>query len=244
MRIVCSTLALLLGAGLAPPAHASFVHLSEVFYDAVGSDADLVFVELYGSPGLSLELHELVGINGSNGAEGPVVALSGVVPADGFFVVADGDAGVTQVSEADLVLSFDFQNGPDSIVLRGPDGAVLDAVGYGDFADAVFAGEGAPAPDPPAGQSLARLFADVDTHDNARDFIALEQPSPGRGPVSVPEPTLALLIWPCLAFLLRSRALSTRTPRESVSASPQRAVGGASARISTRRRQLHAPAVR
>jgi len=212
MKIACSTLALLASASLAPPAHAGFVHLSEVYYDAVGADADLVFVELYGLPGYSLELHEVVGVNGANGAEGPVLALSGAIPADGFFVAADGEAGVTRVSDADLVLSFDFQNGPDSIVLRGPGGVVLDAVGYGDFADAVFAGEGAPAPDPPAGQSLARLFADVDTDDNSADFIALEQPTPGTGPVSVPEPTLALLVWPCLAFLLRSRWLSTRTP--------------------------------
>ena len=212
MRIACFALALLASASLASPAHAGFVHLSEVCYDAVGADADLVFVELFGSPGLSLELYEIVGINGSNGAEGPVLALSGVVPGDGFFVVADGDAGISQVPDSDLVLSFDFQNGPDSIVLRGPGGAVLDAVGYGDFAGAVFAGEGTPAPDPPAGQSLARLFADVDTDDNAADFIALEQPTPGSGPVSVPEPTLALLILPCLAVLLRSRVRCTRTP--------------------------------
>ena len=141
-----------------------------------------------------------------------MLTLSGVVPADGFFVVADGDAGISQVPDSDLVLSFDFQNGPDSIVLRGPGGAVLDAVGYGDFSGAVFAGEGMPAPDPPAGQSLARLFADVDTDDNAADFIALEQPTPGSGPLSVPEPAPALLIWPCLALLLRSRLRTSRTP--------------------------------
>ncbi len=58
-------------------------------------------------------------MNGSNGAVGPVLALSGAIPADGFFVVADdrGD-GASDVANVDLVLNFDFQNGPDSSVRR------------------------------------------------------------------------------------------------------------------------------
>ena len=66
-------------------------------------------------------------------------------------------------------LNFDFQNGPDSVVLRDALGTAVDALGYGIFAAGeVFAGEGSPAPDPAAGSSLARVFADVDTDDNAR----------------------------------------------------------------------------
>ena len=50
-------------------------------------------------------------MNGANGNLGPTVALSGTVPADGFFVVADdaGD-GSTLVANADLIANFDFQN--------------------------------------------------------------------------------------------------------------------------------------
>ena len=71
-----------------------------------------------------------------------------------------------------------------------PESSVLDALGYGVFAvGEVFAGEGAPAVDPAAGASLARRFADVDTGDNAADFIALAAPTPGSAPLSaVPEP--------------------------------------------------------
>ncbi len=48
---------------------------------------------------------------------------------------------------------------------------VLDALGYGDFApEEVFAGEGAAAPDAPAGSSLARRFANADSDDNLSDF--------------------------------------------------------------------------
>ncbi len=73
--------------------------------------------------------------------------------------------------------------------------SVLDAVGYGNFdAGEVFAGEGTPVVDPPAGWSLARLFADVDTDDNALDFIALEVPTPGSADVSVPEPGAGPLV--------------------------------------------------
>jgi len=179
------------------PGHARAVPLiSELLYDASGSDNGLSFVELYGSPGASLDGLVLEGVNGSNGAVGPVLVLSGGFPADGFFVVADdrGDGG-TDVAGADLVLNFDFQNGPDSVVLRSGV-AVLDAVGYGVFASGeVFAGEGSPAPDGPADSSLARHFADVDTDDNAADFGVLNAPTPGSGEFSpVPEPGAGALL--------------------------------------------------
>jgi hypothetical protein len=193
-RLVLSGLCLLtLGAPAASGALP--VLLSEVLYDAAGSDDGKVFVELYGPAGLDLAGYTLEGVNGADGSVGPLLALEGLVPSDGFFVVADEASGLTQVPEADLVLSFDFQNGPDSVVLRDPSGAPRDALGYGEFAAGqVFAGEGLPAPDPPAGQSLARRFADLDTDDNAADFLALEEPTPGSGPTLVPEPTPALLL--------------------------------------------------
>ncbi len=57
---------------------------------------------------------------------------------------------------------------------------VLDALGYGVFAAGeVIAGEGAPAVDPAAGQSVARRFANVDTNDNAADFLARQRRRPG-----------------------------------------------------------------
>ncbi len=80
-------------------------------------------------------------------------------------------------------------------MLRSGD-AVLDALGYGVFApDDVFAGSGNPAPDAPAGSSLARLFADVNSGDNFADFAVLATPTPGSAPLAgVPEPGTALLL--------------------------------------------------
>jgi len=193
-RVFQWTVTLLLA--VAPQGASASALISEVFYDAVGSDNGLSFVELYGTPGSSLDGMFLEGINGSNGAAGPTVALSGVFPEDGIWLLADdaGD-GTTSVAGAHLIANFDFQNGPDSIVLRTAD-AVLDAVGYGIFAvGEIFAGEGTAAADTPAGSSLARLFANVDTNDNATDFIVLGVPTPGSAPLNaVPEPQTAALL--------------------------------------------------
>jgi PEP-CTERM motif len=193
-------------AALVPAAATALPLLSEVFYDAAGSDTGKSFVEIYGAPGTDLSGLVVEGINGSNGAVTDSIALSGRIPDDGLFVLADdqGD-GTTLVENADLVGRFDFQNGPDSIVLR--DGAgVLDAVGYGVFSTSeVFAGEGSPAPDAPADSSLARRFANVDTNDNAADFEVLASPTPGSAPLaSVPEPASAALLAAGLAGLARA----------------------------------------
>jgi len=181
---------------LGPAPAAALPVLSEVFYDAIGSDDGFGFVEIYGRADANLDGLVVEGINGSNGAITVSLALSGAIPADGVFVLADdAGGGVSSVPGADQLLDFDFQNGPDSIVLRSGD-TVLDAVGYGVFeAGEVFAGEGSPAPDPPAGSSLARRFADIDSGDNASDFVALEVPTPGSAPLAgVPEPSSALLL--------------------------------------------------
>ena len=204
--------ALFLCSGLAAQSGAALPLISEVFYDAAGSDNGLSFVELYGAPGASVDGFLLEGVNGSNGAITPSVTLSGVIPADGLLVVADdqGD-GTSLVANADLILNFDVQNGPDSVVLRDALG-VLDAVGYGVFAvGEIFAGEGSPAPDAPADSSLARLFANLDSDDNLVDF-AVATPTPGSAPLSgVPEPSTALLLASGLLGLARAGRTRGRT---------------------------------
>ena len=170
--------------------------VSEVLYDAAGTDNGNVFVELFGTPGTRLDGWLLEGVNGSDGSVYRSAVLAGVIPADGVFVIGDdsGD-GSTFISNADLVLEIDFQNGPDSIVLRNGD-TVLDALGYGDFTGLVFAGEGAAAVDAPSGSSLARFNPMIDSNNNIDDFIVLELPTPGAVPVSaVPvPPAIALFL--------------------------------------------------
>ena len=189
--------------------------ISEVFYDAVGADDGRSFVELYGEPGSLLDGLIVEGVNGSGGAITHSIALSGFIPADGLFVLADMDgSGATSVASADAVANFDFQNGPDSVVLRDAAG-VVDALGYGVFdATDVFAGEGTPAPDAPADSSLARLFANQDTDDNALDFTILEVPTPGSAPLLLPEPgTGVLFASALLALMATGRSRGSRTVR-------------------------------
>ncbi|RIK92250.1 MAG: hypothetical protein DCC71_24545 [Proteobacteria bacterium] len=205
-RLRCASAAALAWLATAPAASAMPV-ISELFYDAVGSDDGWSFVELYGAPGASLDGLRLESVNGDGGAVAARLVLSGTFGADGLFVVADRTAaGATQVPDADLLLDFDFQNGPDSLVLLGASG-VLDALAYGVFApEQVAAGEGAPAPDVAPGESLARRFADVDGDDNALDFVVLAAPTPGTAPLAaIPEPGTAALAAFGLAALARRR---------------------------------------
>ena len=122
-------MALLLSAGSAAAAPL----ISEVYYDAPGSDDGAVFVELSGPTGFVLDGWRVDGVNGSNGAVGPSIALSGAIGVDGLFVLADRFSdGTTAVANADLLANFDFQNGPDSVVLRDETSGIRDALGYGD----------------------------------------------------------------------------------------------------------------
>ncbi len=185
-----------LALGLAAVGAEASPILSEVFYDAVGSDDGKLFVEIAGAPGTALDGFFVEGVNGSNGVAGPTIALTGTIGASGLFVVADRtSSGTSQVPMADLLANFDLQNGPDSVVLRR-DQTIVDALGYGDFGPGeVFAGEGASAPDVAPGSSLARRFANLDRDDNRLDFIVLDTPTPGTADFApVPEPGSALLI--------------------------------------------------
>lgn len=191
-----NVLGLILAAVCAAPAAFAMPLLSEVYYDAPGSDDGRVFVEIAGMPGTSLAGLFVEGRNGSGGGVGPSIELMGSIGSSGLFVLADRTSeGASEVLNADLLANFDFQNGPDSIQLRQGE-TILDAIGYGVFgAEDVFAGEGASAPDVSAGESLARRFANIDTGDNAADFVVLSSPTPGTASLSaVPEPGSGLLI--------------------------------------------------
>jgi hypothetical protein len=191
-----------LACGLVAPLSAQALVFSEVFYDAVGSDEGLSFVELYGAPGTVLDGLVVDGINGSGGGVAGTFTLLGVIPADGLFVIGDDSGGSTLVPGADQIANFDFQNGPDSVVLRNGS-SILDALGYGVFGPGeIFAGEGTPAVDAAPGNSLMRVFANVDTNDNFHDFVE-GAPTPGTAAfAAVPEPNAAALLASGLVLLV------------------------------------------
>jgi hypothetical protein len=157
----------------APPA----VVINEILYDGVGVDSHEVFVELTGTAGTPLDGFALVGINGSDGLPYRSVPLAGVrLNPQGRAVIVHADAQTHAPALAELanaVGDVDFQNGPDAVLLLWRDSIVADAVGYG------FGGEGRPAVDVAAGQSLCRRPMGHDTNDNASDFAVCPAPSPG-----------------------------------------------------------------
>ncbi len=195
---------------LALPAAADSVLISEILADPVGRDSGGVFVEIFGPAFAELDGYVLVARNGSGGSVTHRVVLDGfTMPSDGFFVIADGAGGVTTVAGADLVFDdFDLQNGPESLLLMFED-EVVDAVAYGTFGTSHQAfGEGTPIATGASGSSVARIWSNVDTDDNAVDFGVLTTPTPGAGsvritidpplpepePISTPEPASWILI--------------------------------------------------
>jgi len=184
-----------------------FAVINEVLYDGFGTDADEAFTELFGTPGLVLDGWSLTGTNGADGAVYRTVDLSGgIIPVDGVFLIATLD---TVLAGVDLFANVDWQNGPDSIQLLDSGATIVDALQYGD-AGGFNAGEGLPAADAGAGQSLSRDFYGTDTDNNYADFLTLDTPTPGTGPriTTVPEPGSLVLMASglfCLLLLSRSR---------------------------------------
>lgn len=121
-------LALLFGATQAQ------VVINEVDADQVGTDA-AEFIELYGTPGQSLNGMVMVWFNGAGGTSYKTVDLSGnVIPASGYFVI--GNAGVANVNVT--FTGNTLQNGADGIAIytatlaAWPNGTAVSATGLVD----------------------------------------------------------------------------------------------------------------
>jgi len=166
-----------------------FLVINEILYDAVGSDTNGdVFVELVGDAGTDIGGYRLLFVNGDDGVIKHTINIpdSANIPEDGIFLIADsktGQTGISNVEDADLILNFDPQNGPDCVQLLSDAGLLIDSLGYGSplvspAENGLECFEGEPAVDVLAGKSLSRQNA-VDTGDNSVDFVALDEPSPG-----------------------------------------------------------------
>jgi hypothetical protein len=133
------------------------LRLNEVFFDPVGPDGagEAEFVELVGAPGTRAGGVRLEGHDGDRDARWlESLVLDAELDADGVLVVGGAAAG------ASLALPVALQNGPDALVLRGCDGAVLDSVAWGDWPGPIDPPR-APSPVPGEGRSLCRPATDA-----------------------------------------------------------------------------------
>jgi hypothetical protein len=165
------------------------VRLSEIYYDAPGSDLNgYLFLELSGEAGVSLSGYLIYLINGDDGKITQTLTLQegATIGQDGFYVVADAITQKTSQSHvlaADWVVNFDPQNGPDCIQLVSPGGELLDAIGYGSplvtlAENGLACYETNPTTDVLAGTSLARREPFEDSDDNRQDWTTQPVPSP------------------------------------------------------------------
>ena len=162
---------------------AAAVIVNEVLYDtsisAEGGEGG-EFIEIKGPAGTDLyHCYRLELVNGSDCEPYRTIMLDGVIGGHGYFAVAS----TSDVADADQFLHEPgaIQNGPDGVrlvYLHDDDGPqTLDAVFYGVDESGCTAGEGTPAPETDADQSLARCPDGADSDDNGEDFALSEEPT-------------------------------------------------------------------
>lgn len=190
------------GPACQPPPMSGQVVINEVFYDTleasdVQSDgSSSTFVELYGTPGLSLANYQIRLTSGADGSVYGTATLPADAALDGngyallimpltdipFFLLLA--TNVYDVLPAIASGQDALGNGPDSLELLNASGTRADSVGYTRYAGpgfsnmAHFRGEGSPALGVDSGRSLGRKGAGQDTQDNSADFISFF-PTPG-----------------------------------------------------------------
>jgi hypothetical protein len=196
----------------AHPAGAA-VCINEVLYDAAGADLGFEFVELYNPSDevVALAGYRLEAGDGAGPGRWRLLWEGGadeVLPPRARLTL--GEASV--FPPPDRTLSLALENGPDAIRLVAPDGGE-DRLGWGPLTYGEYF-EGEPAPDVPAGYSLARSPDGRDTGHNATDFVAASPATPGAA--NRPEVD-ALLAPPGLAVSTR-RVAAGRTVEVRASA--------------------------
>jgi hypothetical protein len=223
-------------ASLALDGHAQ-IALSEVFYDATGSDDGREWIELVNVSATPVELGSFsLGWGGSSYLSGKL-ALTGVVAPGDVFVVGgplSDAANASPIFDLAVDLAPDLQNSgatADGVALFDVpaeellvETIPLDAVLYGETNDSGLLGPfGVPSPvhvaDAPGGSSIERGL----------DGVWRVQPFPTPGTRPVPEPSGAALGLAGVAalsgrFVQRRRAARSRscTSRANPAAAPAR----------------------
>jgi len=212
-------------AAVSWPPSASLV-ISEV--QTGGASASDEFVEIANVGPLTADLAglELMGISSSGATVARRTAwTAATLVGPGRHLLVANAAGIW-ASIADATYASGLAATGGVVALRRTGGAVVDAVGWGDAANAFVEGTSAPAP--PAGSSIERLPGGdqgnaTDTNDNAADWVVRVVPSPQRladPPAPVPSPTPVISPTPAPSDAPGSPTPSRRRSRPAASRSP------------------------
>ena len=161
------------------------IAINEVLYDGIddGSGSDSEWVELYNP---SDEPASLDGWTLADG-DGLDILRGLVIPARGYAIVTGSEEFAASISQLRVPVAVvtghignSLGNAGDVVVLVDPTGRFADAVSWGADRSAMSP----PIEDVPAGHSIERRIAGIDT-DRAGDFVDNERPSPGGPYVSI-----------------------------------------------------------
>ncbi|MGZ4384002.1 MAG: lamin tail domain-containing protein [Gaiellaceae bacterium] len=162
--------------GNPPPETSSALLVNEVMTGATGAAAN-EFVEIVNASSSQADIGgwKLV-YRSASGTSDTVLATipaGTILPAGGFYLF--GGSGYSGSVAADQSFATGLAATGGAVGLRDASANLVDSVGYGTAANALV--EGAPAPAPAAGSSIAR-HSSTDTNDNAADFAVAATPTP------------------------------------------------------------------
>jgi hypothetical protein len=204
--------------------------ISEVLYDAPGTDEDEEWIEIYNptASAIDLSVYKIGDEEEQGGGEGmyqfppeasipPGGAIVIALKATGFYAlygfnpgyeVTDTDPSVPNMIKYSTWATgnISLSNSGDEVLILDDGDVIVDAMSYG--SEITFFDP--PCPDVPTGHSLERSPANVDT-DTAEDWIDQEFPNPG----AVTIPTYSVYLWD-----IGEVATPTPTPTSTATATP------------------------
>ena len=177
-------------AGPAPWAPSGGAVLSEVATG--GASASDEFVEIYNAGPAAIDLGgcDLAYVSASGSSAARRVLFAAPLPlAAGRHLLAANAAGA-YAATADATYAGGLAGDGGTLLLRSPDGSVIDALSWGTASNAYA--EGVAAPAPPDGSSLERRPGSpqggwLDTNDNSADWLVRSDPNP-QSLAAAPEP--------------------------------------------------------
>lgn len=188
--------------------------ITEVEYDSIqdGTDSDFEWLEVLNPNGSSVSLDGWRVADAASSDPLPAYTL----PPGAYLVVASKAAGFRtnypgfdgRLAALESPIGNGLSNTGDAVKLIAPDGAVIDALSYGND-KSVFDPS---CPDVSAGQSLARAPGAPDT-DSALDWLIQNSPNPG---VAAPPATVTPT----------ATEMRTPTPTRTRTATPTASSGG------------------